>query len=81
MATGKKAKSKKHKAQDDMMVMPMVMEDKKEEKAATNEWGGEPLDPQEEKMLDWILKAIVIFVLGWLALGVILSIKGLIWPS
>jgi len=38
--------------------------------------GGE-LDPKEEKMLDWILNAVVIFVLGWLGLGVLLSIGGL----
>lgn len=35
------------------------------------------LDPQEEKMLDWILKAIVIFVLGWLGLSVLMVIGGL----
>lgn len=42
---------------------------------------GEKLDPQEEKVLDWILKAIVIFVLGWLALGVLMAVGGLfgIW--
>jgi hypothetical protein len=39
------------------------------------------LDPAEEKLLDRILMGIVIFVLGWLALGILLSIKGLIWPS
>jgi len=39
------------------------------------------LDPQEEKVLDWILKAIVIFVLGWLALGILMAVGGLfgIW--
>ena len=35
------------------------------------------LDPKEEKMLDWILNAVVISVLGWLALGILLSIGGL----
>jgi len=44
-------------------------------------WEGEKLDPGEEKVLDMILKGIVMFVLGWLALGVLLSVKGLIWPS
>jgi hypothetical protein len=34
------------------------------------------LDPQEEKILDWILKAVVIFVLGWLALAVLMVIGG-----
>lgn len=38
--------------------------------------GGE-LDPKEEKILDWILNGVVIFVLGWLALGVLLSVGGL----
>ncbi|KKU28655.1 MAG: hypothetical protein UX80_C0012G0013 [Candidatus Amesbacteria bacterium GW2011_GWA2_47_11b] len=38
--------------------------------------GGE-LDPKEEKMLDWILNAVVIFVLGWLGLGILLSVGGL----
>jgi len=38
--------------------------------------GGEPLDPQEEKLLDWILKAVVFFVLGWLGLSVLLVIGG-----
>ncbi len=38
--------------------------------------GGE-LDPKEEKVLDWILNGIIIFVLGWLALGILLSVGGL----
>lgn len=38
--------------------------------------GGE-LDPKEEKILDWILNGIVIFVLSWLGLGVLLSVGGL----
>ena len=38
--------------------------------------GGE-LDPKEEKMLDWILNAVVIFVLVWLGLGILLSVGGL----
>ncbi|OGD08623.1 hypothetical protein A2899_02605 [Candidatus Amesbacteria bacterium RIFCSPLOWO2_01_FULL_49_25] len=42
---------------------------------------GDKLDPGEEKVLDWILKIIVFFVLGWLALGVLMAIGGLfgIW--
>ncbi len=39
--------------------------------------GEEKLDPQEEKVLDWILKGIVIFVLAWLGLSVLLVIGGL----
>lgn len=38
--------------------------------------GEEKLDPQEEKMLDWILKGVVIFILGWLGLSVLLVIGG-----
>jgi hypothetical protein len=34
------------------------------------------LDPQEEKILDWILKAVVFFVLGWLALAILMVIGG-----
>ncbi|MEK9200869.1 MAG: hypothetical protein AAB909_02775 [Patescibacteria group bacterium] len=37
----------------------------------------ENLDPQEEKVLDWILKGIVIFILAWLGLSVLLVIGGL----
>lgn len=39
------------------------------------EWG-EKLDPQEEKVLDWILKGVVIFILGWLGLSILLVIGG-----
>lgn len=35
------------------------------------------LDPKEEKLLDMILNGIVIFVLGWLGLGILLSVGGL----
>lgn len=38
---------------------------------------GGKLDPKEEKVLDWILNAIVIFVLGWLALGIGMAVLGL----
>lgn len=34
------------------------------------------LDPAEEKMLDRILMAVVVFILGWLALSIILVILG-----
>lgn len=39
------------------------------------------LSVQEEKVLDWILNGIVIFVLAWLGLGILLSVGGLfgIW--
>ncbi|MEK7164212.1 MAG: hypothetical protein AAB768_03685 [Patescibacteria group bacterium] len=35
------------------------------------------LDPKEEKILDWILNGIIVFVLGWLGLGILLSVGGL----
>ncbi|MEK7504626.1 MAG: hypothetical protein AAB550_03980 [Patescibacteria group bacterium] len=44
---------------------------------ATKKVTSDQLDPKEEKMLDWILNAIVIFVLGWLGLGILLSVGGL----
>lgn len=34
------------------------------------------LDPQEEKVLDWILKAVVAFILGWLVLSILMVIGG-----
>jgi len=34
------------------------------------------LDPKEEKMLDWILKGVVTFILGWLGLSILLVIGG-----
>ena len=39
------------------------------------------MDPAEEKMLDKILMGVVIFVLGWLAVGVLMAVGGLfgIW--
>ncbi|MEK7155238.1 MAG: hypothetical protein AAB697_03940 [Patescibacteria group bacterium] len=45
--------------------------------AKASERLGGKLDPKEEKMLDWILNAVVIFVLGWLGLGILLSVGGL----
>ncbi len=42
--------------------------------------GGE-LDPKEEKVLDWILNGIIIFVLAWLGLGILLSVRGLACTS
>ena len=54
-----------------MPVAPEVVEVKKDEMEMEGN-----LDPQEEKMLDWILKGIVWFVLGWLGLSVLLVIGG-----
>lgn len=50
---------------------------KKVKEEPKNDLVGGELDPKEEKVLDWILNAIVVFVLGWLALGVLLSVGGL----
>lgn len=36
----------------------------------------ERLDPAEEKVLDWILKGVVGFVLGWLGLSILLVAGG-----
>ena len=38
--------------------------------------GEDKLDPQEEKILDWILKGVVAFILGWLALSILMVIGG-----
>lgn len=50
---------------------------KKVKEEPKNDLVGGELDSKEEKVLDWILNAIVVFVLGWLALGVLLSVGGL----
>lgn len=46
-------------------------------KQSAHDFIGGDLDPKEEKVLDWILNGVVVFVLGWLGLGVALSIGGL----
>lgn len=46
-------------------------------KSQTDELLGGKLDPKEEKVLDWILNGIVVFVLGWLALGIGMAVLGL----
>lgn len=63
------ATRKKKKVEEVMPVEPSF--------AKASEGNADALDPQEEKVLDWILKAIVIFVLGWLALGVLMAVGGL----
>ncbi len=57
-------------------VTPVKSETRVENVKADDVIGGE-LDPKEEKVLDWILNGVVIFVLGWLALGILLSVGGL----
>lgn len=57
------------------MIAVMAVKKKVEEKK--DDFLGGELDPKEEKALDWILNGIVIFVLGWLALGILLSVGGL----
>jgi hypothetical protein len=46
-------------------------------KATSDTVDNDRLDPKEEKLLDMILNGIVIFVLGWLGLGILLSVGGL----
>jgi hypothetical protein len=38
---------------------------------------GGDVDPQEEKILDWILKGVVGFILAWLGLSFLLVVGGL----
>ncbi len=45
-------------------------------KDQAKEQAEEGLDPKEEKMLDWILKGVVAFVLGWLGLSILLVFGG-----
>ncbi len=49
----------------------------KKTKTKVDELLGGELDSKEEKMLDMILNGVVIFILGWLGLGVLLSVGGL----
>ena len=58
-------------------IVVMAVKKVKEEKKDPTSLGPSELDPKEEKVLDKILNGVVIFVLGWLALGVLLSIGGL----
>jgi hypothetical protein len=58
-------------------VTPVKSEAKIENIKTTDDLIGGELDPKEEKVLDWILNGVVIFVLGWLALGILLSVGGL----
>lgn len=44
--------------------------------AVKDELDGDKLDPQEEKILDWILKGVVAFILGWLGLSILMVIGG-----
>lgn len=38
--------------------------------------GEDRLDEQEEKILDWILKGVVAFILGWLGLAILMVLGG-----
>ncbi|KKU56651.1 hypothetical protein A3H89_00345 [Candidatus Amesbacteria bacterium RIFCSPLOWO2_02_FULL_48_11] len=40
------------------------------------EMGEGQLDPGEEKILDWVLKGVIAFILGWLGLSILLVIGG-----
>ncbi len=55
----------KVKVAEEKMVKPVVAESDENQ-----------LDPQEEKVLDFILKAVVVFVLGWLGLAILMVIGG-----
>ncbi len=65
MATGKKTTSAAKK------ITP-----KPEEVRMENAVDESKLDAQEEKILDWILKGVVAFVLGWLGLAVLMVLGG-----
>ena len=69
MAVKRKTQRPKKAAEVIDVVKPVKLEKKEEE------WG-EALDPQEEKVLDWILKGVVIFILCWLGLSILLVIGG-----
>lgn len=71
MAVKRKAKKAKVEEVEEVVKEPSYAKASEGEQ----EWG-EPLDPQEEKVLDWILKGVVIFILGWLGLSILLVIGG-----
>ncbi len=73
MAAKRKTKSKNSRIQKSND--PVMPEISAEVVNKDEEWG-EALDPQEEKVLDWILKGVVIFILGWLGLSILLVIGG-----
>jgi hypothetical protein len=62
-------KQSKSKAKPKEEIKPEVVKD-----MVSDEEG--QLDPQEEKILDWILKAVVAFILGWLGLSILMVIGG-----
>lgn len=62
------------KTQKTVASVDAVVADKPEVKVAIEE---ERLDPQEEKVLDWILKGVVGFILAWLGLSILMVIGGL----
>lgn len=59
------------------MAAKKVKEEKKAPTSLEASLGASELDPKEEKVLDKILNGVVIFVLGWLGLGIFLSVGGL----
>lgn len=62
------------KTQKPVARVDAVVTDRPEVKADFEE---EKLDPQEEKVLDWILKGVVGFILAWLGLSILMVIGGM----
>lgn len=73
MATKKKVSLSKEKMINEAEVVEEKAEMKNDIKMDETE---DVLDPAEEKMLDRILMGVVIFILGWLALSIILVVLG-----
>lgn len=78
MAAKKVSRSKPKVApKDDVMEKPVVVADTPVTKdTQDDDLFGEKLDPAEEKMLDRILMAVVIFILAWLGLSILLVLRG-----
>jgi hypothetical protein len=76
----KQSKSKSKSKIEKVEEKPVVAEVKSEVKLPKWRMEGAAeegaLDPQEEKILDWILKGVVAFILGWLALSILMVIGG-----
>jgi hypothetical protein len=71
----KTTKTSKSVVEDEVKVVPSEVSMPKWHE--TSEVADEDkLDPAEEKMLDNILKGVVIFILGWLGLSILLVIGG-----
>lgn len=78
MAAKKVSRSKpKLTRKDEVMEKPVMAETPVvKETNQDDDLFGEKLDPAEEKMLDRILMAVVIFILAWLGLSILLVLRG-----